>query len=92
MGRSGEHPGEAHDPVDPGRSQRVREGRGTDEFEWGVDAVREDRAGLVGDVAVVDEDVVDTDVAEGVGPVGVAGGGQLGHAESFGEHCGGHPD
>ncbi len=71
----GEHPGEANDPADPGRSQRVREGWGADQFECGIDAVGEDHASLVGEVAVVDEDVVDTDAAEGVGPVGVAGGG-----------------
>ena len=71
----GEHPGEAHDPVDTGRSQRVWEGWGTDEFECRVDAFGDDRAGLVSDVAVVNEDVVDTDLAEGIGAVGVAGGG-----------------
>ena len=27
----GKHPGEAHDPVDPGCSQRVRQGRRTDQ-------------------------------------------------------------
>ena len=79
-------------PWTAGDAQRVGQGWGADEFECSVDAVGHDRACRLGDVAVVDQDVVDADVAEGVGAVGVASGGQHGHAESFGEHGGGHPD
>jgi hypothetical protein len=56
-----EHAGEAHDAVDGGGAEGVGEGVGADELDRGLDAVGEDRSRLGGDVAVVEQDVVDAD-------------------------------
>ena len=54
-------PGEADDAVHARRAQRVGQRRRADELERDVDAVRDDLAHRVGDLAVVDERVVDAD-------------------------------
>jgi hypothetical protein len=47
--------------VDGGGAEGVGEGVGADELDRGLDAVGEDRSRLGGDVAVVEQDVVDAD-------------------------------
>jgi hypothetical protein len=51
-----------------------------------------DRSGLGGDVAVVEEDVVDADRLQRRHGVGLAGGGEDGEAAVLGQDGGGHPD
>jgi len=74
--------------MDAGRGQRVGQGRGTDQFQGCVDALRCDAADLVGYRAVVEDRVVDAMRREGVEPIMLAGGCEYGRADIFGQ-CGG---
>lgn len=70
----------------------VRQGRRPDEFESGVDAVRDDRPDLRGDVAVVQERVLDTVRGQGVQAVPLPGRGEDGGTEVAGERRGGEAE
>lgn len=83
----GQHPGEAHDPVLPSRVQGVRQGRRTNKFQSGVGPAWEDLAHLPGNIAVIDQDVVDADPGQGCGLVCAARRREHGHSPLFGENC-----
>ena len=60
--------------MDPGCPQGVGQGWRSNELERSVDAVAKDRSHLFGHLAVVDDDMINADVAESVGFGRVPGG------------------
>ena len=73
--------GEADGAVPADGAEGVGEDRAADQFQGGVDAVRDQLAHLVGEGAVVDEGMVDARGPQFPGPAGAAGGGDDGGAE-----------
>jgi hypothetical protein len=88
----GQHPGEAHDTVDPGGVQRVRERGRPDQLERGLDPLGKDRLDLPGDGAIADEHMVHPNGGQRRGLSRVAGRGQRRHALLLGQDRGGYPD
>jgi hypothetical protein len=74
------------------RTDRSVSGSVGDELERGVDSVRDDPANLPGQIAIVDQHMVDADVSQGCSLVRVASGGQDEHLSLLGKHCRGHAD
>jgi hypothetical protein len=87
-----QHSGEAHHSVNSNGAERVGQGGRTDQLQGSVGAVRKNPPHLLGDLSVVDEDVVDPKFGECRELARAAGGGEHRHFALFGQDGRCHSD